>query len=172
MIAAATYARTIAAAAVVAMLCAAAPAWAQDPPGSCKQVGSETRCSIDLRSRFDAEMLQRLRSGFSNRMLYRIYIRNLADDEPMALAALRLIEVYELWDEEYYVYQNDEAGERVTSKSVTKVVELLATFDDMTVAEGLPPGNYYADIIVEVNPLGAEDEAAIRSWIARSRGGY
>ena len=145
-------------------------AHAQSSANSCKQAANEIRCSLDLRTRFDAAMLNRLRSGFSNRMLYRIYIRSAVDDEPMALAALRLIEVYELWDEEYYVYQNDQDGERVTSKSVTNVVELLAVFDDMTVAQGLPAGSYYADIIVEVNPLGEKDEAAIRSWIARSRG--
>jgi hypothetical protein len=151
-------------------LAAATAVLAQPTAGACSQNGAETRCSLDLRAHFDAQMLERLRSGFANRMLYRIYIRRADNDDAITLAALRLVEVYELWDEEYYVYQNDQTGDRVTSKSVTRVVELLAIFDDMTVATDLPPGTYYADVIVEVNPLGEADEAAIRSWISRSRG--
>ena len=149
----------------------AAPADAQEPPQVvCRQVEAEVRCSLDLRGSFDAKVLERLRSGLVNRLLYRVYVRREADDEPIALAALRLVEVYELWDEEYYVYQNDRSGEKTTSRSATKVVELLAVFDDMTIVDALPPGRYYADVILELNPIGDEEEAAIRSWIARSRG--
>ncbi len=147
------------------------PVQSQDRPEvKCRQVEGEVRCSLDLQANFDAKLLEKLRSGFVNRLVYRVYIRRTADDEPVALAALRLVEVYELWDEEYYVYQNDRSGEKTTSRSATKVVELLSVFDDMTIVDGLPPGRYYADVILEVNPIGDKEEAAIRSWIARSRG--
>ncbi len=55
---------------------------------------------------------------------------------------------------------------------MTKVIETLGNFDGTLPIEGLPPGRYYADLIVELNPLSTEDEAAIRSWIARNRGGH
>lgn len=166
------YARLLlAAASALAVWLSVTPSWSQDRTEvRCRQVEAEVRCSLDLRANFEPKLLEKLRSGFVNRILYRIYIRRAADDEPMALAALRLVEVYELWDEEYYVYQGDRSGEKTTSKSPTKVVELLAVFDDMTIVEDLPPGRYYADVIVELNPIGEQEEAAIRSWIARSRG--
>ena len=157
--------------ACLAVLLAGVPASSQSTPTiSCRGVQTETRCSINLVPAFDAEAIGKLKSGFVNRFLYRVYIRNASDDEPMALAAMRLVQVYELWDEMYYVFQNDRTGERTTSRSTTHVLELLGVFDDMTIAVGLPPGRYYADVIMEMNPLGEEDETAIRSWIARSRG--
>jgi len=47
----------------------------------------------------------------------------------------------------------------------------MAAFE-LAAAEGLPSGDYYADVIVELNPLSDAEEAEIRSWIARSRGGH
>lgn len=131
----------------------------------------DVNCDLALESFFDAPVRDKLRSGFLNRFIYRIYIRRAKDGEPVSVAVMRLLEVYELWDEVYYVFSED--GEVVSLKStgINEAVRHLASHQKLPVAQTLPPGRYYADVFVELNPLSEEEEAEIRSWIARSRGG-
>lgn len=128
------------------------------------------RCDLNLREAFaDKKLRSRLRNGFRHTVLYRIYIRRAGDDEPVALTARRSLAVFELWDEVYYVTRG---GTKHTLRSEADMITKLTVFDDVLAGRGLPAGSYYADMIVEVNPLSAEEEAEIRSWIARSRGGH
>ncbi|MEO1267003.1 MAG: hypothetical protein AAFX99_02830 [Myxococcota bacterium] len=138
---------------------------------SCNVATNGTvRCDLDLRTKFrERAMRARLRNGFHHTVLYRIYIRRASDNEPVALTARRILTVFELWDEVYYVTQGDTKS---TVRSEGDMIQRLAVFDQVLAARGLPPGSYYADVIVELNPLSKEEEAEIRSWIARSRGGH
>jgi hypothetical protein len=141
------------------------------PPISCKSSPVQVQCSVDIVRAFDADLKKRLVSGFSNTLLFRLYIRRVADGEPVALTAWRKLQVYELWDEHHLVYEGDGKQERVVLAD-DKVLPRLAVVENIVAAGVLPPGAYYADLIVEVNPLGESEEAEIRSWIARSRGGH
>lgn len=144
---------------------------AEDSPLVCAANGGEVTCSVDLRRAFDAPLKKRLLSGFSNTLVYRLYIRRASDSEPVALTAWRKLQVYELWDEHHLVYEGDGEQQR-TVVSDADVVDRLAVYARIVAAGQLPPGAYFADLIVEVNPLGKSEEAEIRSWIARSRGGH
>lgn len=163
--------------AAAALLCALGwgqPAQAQDPPPplGCEQEGQGVRCALNLQSAFDAQMHSRLRTGLLNRFLYRIYIRRIEDDEPVSLAALQQYQVYELWDEVYYLFEDQQDQKKRSTPEIKEVLRSLTSFEGLIIAKELPPGRYYADLIVELNPLSEQDEAAIRSWIARNRGGH
>ncbi len=157
------------------VLCAVSPGSSQDAkpdkPVVCRPDGRDVHCDLRFESFFDDPMRKKLKSGFINRFLYRVYVRRASDGEPVSLAALRLLEIYELWDEVYYVYTED--GQTITHKtdSLDQAVKHLTRLDRLLVAEKLPKGRYYADVFVELNPISEAEEAEIRSWIARSRGG-
>ncbi len=133
--------------------------------------GSEVRCDLHLTDFFDSAVKEKMRSGLLNRFHYRVYIRRVQDGEPVALAAMRLLEVYELWDEVYFVLQQDGGDTTRKSQHLEGAIGHLAEIDALLIARGLPPGRYYADLFVEINPLSEEDEAELRAWISRSRGG-
>jgi hypothetical protein len=162
-------------AALVAALCAlcgARLAQAQGPPLACGHAQAAVRCELNLAEAFGPQVQSRLRTGLLNRFLYRIYIRRIEDDEPVSLAALQQYQVYELWDEVHYLFEDQKSLKKRSTAEIKEVLSSLTSFQGLIIADGLPPGRYYADLIVELNPLSEQDEAAIRSWIARNRGGH
>jgi len=138
---------------------------------TCRVETSVVRCGVALEGSFDADVRKRLRSGFLNTLLVRVYIRRVSDGEPVALTARRNLQVYELWDDVFYVYVGGSKENARPLPDLDSLVKAMAAFE-LAAAEGLPSGDYYADVIVELNPLSDAEEAEIRSWIARSRGGH
>jgi hypothetical protein len=141
------------------------------PPIACKPSSEQIVCAVDIGRAFDADLKKRLVSGFTNTLVYRLYIRRVSDDKPIALTAWRKLQVFELWDEHHLLYEGDQTQHRSVLDNKA-VVDRLSVYTEIVAAGVLPAGEYYADIIVEVNPLGETEEAEIRSWIARSRGGH
>jgi hypothetical protein len=158
--------------AAIAALCGARASAQEAPSISCQPLQGALRCALLLSPAFDATVQSKLRTGLLNRFFYRIYIRRVEDDEPVNLAILEQFQVFELWDELYYLSDDRGAEPRLRTPQITEAITALATFDGLLISEPIPPGRYYADLIVELNPLSEEDEAAIRSWIARNRGGH
>ena len=159
---------------VLALLCGlgvAIQARAQDKITCKVSTDRSVDCTVDLEARFDAEVRTKLKSGFQNTLLYRIYVRRVEDDAPVSLTARRNLQLYELWDDVFYVYIGGSKQNARKVSDLDKLVDELARFE-VQAAVSLPPGTYYVDVIVEINPLSADEEAEIRSWIARSRGGH
>jgi len=159
-------------AAVVVCLCVSEASAQQGPkPVKCRAEKAEVVCDLRLVTFFDGSIKNKMRSGLLNRFTYRIYIRRVKDGEPVALAAMRLVQVYELWDEVFFVVQQDGEDQTRKSQSLDQAIDHLANLKGLIVAQDLPPGRYYADLFVELNPMSKEEEAELRAWIARSRGG-
>ena len=151
----------------------AAHAQGGPPSIACEPRQDAVHCQLFLLpSMQEPTMVQRLKSGLLNRFLYRIYIRRLEDDEPVHLAAYQLLEAYDLWDEVFYLSEDEQGRDKRAVPGPAELAAQLGRFDGLVLASKLPPGNYYADLIVELNPLSAADEAELRSWIARNRGGH
>lgn len=162
-----------AATAALCALAAAAPRRAAaEPSAACAaSPRGDVTCAVDLRDALDAEIAKRLKSGFQNVLLYRIYIRRASDGEPVALTVQRHLQIYELWDDVFYLYRNGSRADSRAHRQLPPLLDEVATFKILA-AEQLPPGAYYADVILELNPLSEAEEAEIRAWIARSRGGH
>lgn len=142
---------------------------AQETKFQCNTGSQDVHCTLQLRELLGPQIQSRLKSGFLNRFLYRVYIRRVDNDEVTHLAAYQTTAVYELWDEVFYL---SEDSEKRSTQNLNDVLDHLGHFQSLLIASQLPPGRYYADLIVEMNPLSEVDEAAIRKWIARNRGGH
>lgn len=167
----------------LALLAGAREARAQDddapkPPAPASPIicapspSRAVSCDITIQRAFSAKVRGRLRNGLRNTLLYRIYIRRAETHEPVALTALRHVVVFELWDEVFFVSQEGGARAQFEGDAEAALVERLSKMTGLRASEALPPGRYYADLIVEINPMSDKDEAELRSWIARSRGGH
>ena len=123
---------------VSALFLTAGTTQAQDPPEvNCAQVdGGEVRCSINLAAWFAEQALrERLQSGFSNTLSYRLYVRQATSEQPVALTAQRFEVTYELWEERYFVVDETSAARLVllsatsAESMATARLRLLATGD-------------------------------------------
>ncbi len=148
----------------------ASPAVAQTL--SCGPDGGVVVCDIDASALFDAVVRGRFDSGFTNHVLYRVYLYPVGGDEPVTIAVAAFAEVFRLYSDIYYVSRQGIEGYEAY-ESWEQVVGGLARFRVVvgSVSE-LPAGSYFAAAIAELNPLSEDHLSRAQSWIASAGRDY
>lgn len=148
----------------------ASPAGAQSL--SCGPDGAVVVCDIDASALFDAVVRGRFDSGFTNHVLYRVYLYPVGGDEPLTVAVAAFAEVFRLYSDIYYVSRQGIEGYEAY-ETWEQVVAGLARFRVIVgSAADLPEGSYFAAAIAELNPLSEDHLSRAQSWIASAGGDY
>jgi hypothetical protein len=158
----------------------ATPAWSQavapeqaTSPLDCHIVTEQAlTCRVAAELEGDRELRELLESGFTNHLVYRVYLFALGQDDPTAVSLVAFAQVFRLYTDVYYISREGIDGyvERLDWEAAAAELSQFEVSFGPT-AE-LTPGDYFAVALLEINPL---DEAALaeaRNWIAQSHGGY
>ena len=129
-------------------------------------------CRVDASTLFDQEIRDLLDSGFTNDILYRVAVHHVEQDEPVGVALIAFAEVFRLYTEVYYISREGVEGYVARNDWESAVTEMSQFTLQFVTAESLEAGTYVASVLLEINPLNAEEIAEARRWIARTRGGY
>ena len=121
---------------------------------------------------FDRSGLEKLDSGFWNRVVARVVLRSVDSPRPLAAALATCRVRYELWEEHYEVELLDHRGVRSsTTSSRDRAIALCTTMNDVPVAsiDELDPGRYEVELVAELNPMSRELLESIRQWLRSPR---
>jgi hypothetical protein len=137
--------------------------------------GSTLVASVGLRDLFAASERERLTSGFSTRVLVRVYLRREGDPEPIAVAFQRAEIVYDIWDEKFRVRVTRGPGtdRTVEASSADEAIDAATTLLQFPVADRsqLRPGQrYFLAVRGDLNPLSPEMQADVRRWLRQPAG--
>lgn len=132
--------------------------------------------SLGLQDLLRAEDVRRLQSGFSSRVLVRVALYRMDDDEPVAQAVRHTEIVYDLWDEKFRARRqqsNSQAPELRETADVQEAIDFACAFYAFAVANlnQLEPGvSYRLSVRADLNPISQELLADVRRWLARPTG--
>jgi hypothetical protein len=167
----------VAAAALLGLAAAAPPARADEIVASRRMAfaerGADLVVSTTFGELFDRAALDALASGLPTTIVVRIYLYR--DEEiPLALAALQLDVIYDLWDEVYVVRRQDPRGASTTRlRDRAAVVEAVTRLREVPVAPlaRVPIGpHHFVALAAELNPVSEELLAEVRRWLTRRAG--
>jgi hypothetical protein len=137
--------------------------------------GGQLTASVGLQDLFTPVERERLTSGFSTRVLIRVFLQHEGEQEPIAATFQRAEIVYDIWDERFRV--------RVTQGPGTdRTVELKTADQAITAATALvqvpliergqlqPGDRYFLAVRGDLNPLSQELQAELRRWLRQPAG--
>ena len=137
--------------------------------------GSTLAVSVGLQDLFTPAARDRLMSGFSTRVLIRMFLRREGESEPVAVAFQRAEIVYDIWDEKFRVRVTRGPGtdRTVETTSVEDAITLATSLRQFPIAEQgqLQPGaRYFLAVRGDLNPLSPELQAEVRRWLRQPAG--
>jgi hypothetical protein len=124
---------------------------------------------------FTPEARQRLLSGFTTRILVRVYLQEVGNPKPVAVAFQRVEIVYDIWDEKFQLrFSRGPGTEReVEVATLDQAVGAATTLLQFPVGslDALVPGRAYSIAIRgDLNPLSQELLAELRQWLRQPSG--
>ena len=124
---------------------------------------------------FTPEARQRLLSGFTTRVLVRVYLQEVGNPKPVAVAFQRVEIVYDIWDEKFQLrFSRGPGTEReVEVATLDQAVAAATTLLQFPVGslDALVPGRAYSIAIRgDLNPLSQELLAELRQWLRQPSG--
>lgn len=155
-----------------------APAHAEPLPvrtTGISRSGSTLAVSVGLPDLFTPAARDRLMSGFSTRVLIRIFLRREGESEPVAVAFQRAEIVYDIWDEKFRMRVTRGSGtdRMVETNTVDDAIALAAALWQFPIVEQaqLQPGaRYFLAVRGDLNPLSPELQAEVRRWLRQPAG--
>ncbi|MEO5769275.1 MAG: DUF4390 domain-containing protein [Polyangia bacterium] len=155
-----------------------APAHAEPLPvrtTGISRSGSTLAVSVGLQDLFTPAARDRVMSGFSTRVLIRIFLRREGESEPVAVAFQRAEIVYDIWDEKFRVRVTHGPGtdRMVETTTVEDAITLATALRQFPLAEQgqLQPGaRYFLAVRGDLNPLSPELQAEVRRWLRQPAG--
>lgn len=165
------------------------PARADDPPPKQEELprrqanfawkkpkggGTLLVASFSYRDVIDKAVADKLQSGLTTEIAMRAYVLREGEQNPVALAVHTCRVAYDLWDEMYRVKISGPGGDRnLAAYNLEGVVRQCAEVRELVIADRalLVPGHvYFLGVIVEVNPVKAQDLEQMRKWVSRPAG--
>ena len=127
--------------------------------------------TVGLNDVVDDAFKKKVRSGFAQTIVLRVYLYREGDQAPLGLT-LRTYRVwYDLWDERYFVQMQDPQGQRsLPFKSEGEALGVVTKLDmfPLIPAKVVPPDvRHFVAVLVEVNPISPELLAQARRWLSR-----
>jgi hypothetical protein len=139
------------------------------------RVGNLLVASVGLQDLFTPSERERLTSGFSTRVLVRVYLRREGDPEPIAVGFQRAEIVYDIWDEKFRVRVTRGPGtdrliEAPTADQAIAAATSLLRFPIADRALLQPGQRYFLAVRGDLNPLSQELQAEVRQWLRQPAG--
>jgi hypothetical protein len=171
----------VVAAFVLAALTASASAARADEPLPVRQAGLGMRqgqlvVSVGLQDLFGEAERQRLKSGFSTRILVRAAVEEASTGDAVALAVWHAEILYDIWDEKFAVRTAANAApeQRAVTATADEAIDRTTALVAFPVAElaRLQPGTRYVVAFRgDLNPISQDLLAEVRRWLVQpSRG--
>lgn len=169
-------------AAVVALLLLLLVASARaDEPLAVRRIGvavqrGELVVSVGLQDLFGEAERQRLKSGFSTRVLVRTALEDAATGEAVALAVWRAEILYDIWDEKFALRTAANAApeQRGLAATPDEAIARTAVLVDFPVADRArlrPDARYVLAVRGDLNPISEDLLVEVRRWLVQpSRG--
>ncbi|MES1207210.1 MAG: hypothetical protein ABUS79_14835 [Pseudomonadota bacterium] len=170
-------------AATVALLLVAAVAGVAraDEPLPVRRIGvavdrGQLVVSVGLQDLFGEAERQRLKSGFSTRILVRAALEDAATGEAVGLSVWRAEILYDIWDEKFALRTaaNASPEQRGLAGTADEAIARTAVLVDFPVAQvaRLPPnGRYVLAVRGDLNPISEDLLVEVRRWLVQpSRG--
>jgi hypothetical protein len=137
--------------------------------------GTTLLATVGLQDLFTLGARDRLKSGFSTRVLIRILLRQEGAPDPVVVAFQRAEIIYDIWDEKFRVRVTRGTGtdRTVEAATVEQAIAAATTLWKFPFAERaqLEPGRrYFLAIRGDLNPLSQELQAEVRRWLRQSAG--
>ena len=131
--------------------------------------------SVGLQDLFSPAARERLRSGFSTRVLLRVFLRQEGNPDPLVVGFQRAEIVYDIWDEKFVVRVTrgpgtDQTLEVATADQAIAVGTVLWNFPVAERARLQPGQRYLLAIRGDLNPLSPELQAEVRRWLRQPAG--
>lgn len=166
------------AAAVTLLLVAAVAGVARaDEPLPVRRVGvavdhGQLVISVGLQDLFGEAERQRLKSGFSTRILVRAALEDAATGEAVALSVWRAEILYDIWDEKFALRTAANAApeQRRIAATPDEAVARTAVLVDFPVAQAaqLPAnGRYVVAVRGDLNPISEDLLIEVRRWLVQ-----
>lgn len=144
-------------------------AWKKDKLGARLLV-----TSFSFRDVVDKAIADKLQSGLTTEIAMRAYVLREGEPNPVALAVQTCRVAYDLWDEMYRLKVSGPGGERnLAAFNLEGVLRQCAEARDLVVVDRsllVPGAAYFLGVIVEVNPVKAQDLQQMRKWVSRPAG--
>ncbi len=137
--------------------------------------GHAVVASVGLQDLFSAAERERLTSGFSTRVLIRVFLRREGDPKPVAVAFQRAEIVYDIWDEKFRVRvtRGPDTDRTIEASSADEAIFAATALLHFPIAERnhLQTGQrYFLAVRGDLNPLSPELQAEVRRWLGQSAG--
>jgi hypothetical protein len=170
-----------AAAVALLLLVALAGAARADEPLPVRRIGVAVQggdlvVSVGLQDLFGEAERQRLKSGFSTRVLVRAALEDAATGDAVALSVWRAEILYDLWDEKFSLRTAANAApeQRGTVATPDEAITRTAILVDFPVADATrlrPDGRYVLAVRGDLNPISEDLLIEVRRWLVQpSRG--
>lgn len=137
--------------------------------------GPHLVASVGLQDLFTAVERERLKSGFSTRVLIRVFLQHEGEAEPVAATFQRAEIVYDIWDERFRVRVTQGPGtdrtvEVATADQAIAAATALVQVPVVERAQLQPSDRYFLAIRGDLNPLSQELQAELRRWLRQPAG--
>ncbi|HVY38795.1 MAG TPA: hypothetical protein VHM31_12705 [Polyangia bacterium] len=170
-----------AAAAALLLLAAVAGVARADEPLPMRRIGvavdrGQLAVSVGLQDLFGEAERQRLKSGFSTRILVRVALEDAATGDAVALAVWRAEILYDIWDEKFALRTAanaaaEQRGVAATPEEAVARTAVLVDFPVAPVARLSPNGRYVVAVRGDLNPISEDLLLEVRRWLVQpSRG--
>ena len=170
-----------AAAVALLLLVAMAGAARADEPLPVRRIGvavdrGQLAVSVGLQDLFGEAERQRLKSGFSTRILVRVALEDAATGDAVALAVWRSEILYDIWDEKFALRTAANAApeQRGVAATLDEAIAKTAVLVDFPVAQAAllsPRGRYVVAVRGDLNPISEDLLVEVRRWLVQpSRG--
>lgn len=166
--------------AIAALVLVALPALADDDKPEAQRMrfverGQQLTATGNIAKLFDQAAYEQLSSGFASTIQIGTAVFPRGGKEPIAVRVeLRTI-VYDLWDEQYVIRIEGQAGKRTRKvKYRAEALKIITAIDDFPIANlGDVPYDdvFYLSITAQLNPVSKETLAEVRRWLSQGTGG-
>jgi hypothetical protein len=133
--------------------------------------GTTPHLAFSYQNLFDAETLQRMRSGLQVTVVMRAFAYPGESNDPIGFAARSCRVVYEVWDENYRVEVLDPAGLRTLAlPTLDAVLAQCGQVDGFPLRMSRPLRDretYRLEALAEIDPLTPDMVARIQRWVAQ-----
>jgi hypothetical protein len=136
------------------------------------QINKQLLVSFSFRDAFPTSIQKKLNSGLKNTVLVQLALERQGSKTPLAFWARTVEVTYDLWEDKYLIFREDNSGRRrAVASSKTQAINLAAEIINAPLVniEELPPGVYRIRAKIETNPVSKEMLEKIRSWLVKSQ---
>lgn len=162
---------------LVLLVCAivATPASAQVPPRLLHQRRGGLVANLSLGSLATSAFERKMRSGLTQRLLYRVLIKESPGDRTIA-ASLRYCAVtFDLWEEIWSIECSTRAGTRQVSVGrYPQLLRHVAALSELPFPDGVKISasrRYHLEVQVQLNPISRKLLEKVKLWLRQSEKG-